>query len=140
MNTKNLAEEINAFSGYKLKRKDDLKTLLDITFKNDKPELLEDISFTAKYIMGLQRVIKKGSMNPEISNLEQIKLDYTNNIQKSVELLKEIVNLSDIKVKNHFEEIYFQLSHSRLSSLTELLEDLEWTKMYFNQQKRGINN
>jgi hypothetical protein len=140
MNIKNLAEEINAFSGYKLKRKDDLKTLLDITFKNDKPELLEDISFTAKYIMGLQRVIKKGSMNPEISNLEQIKLDYTNNIQKSVELLKEIVNLSDIKVKNHFEEIYFQLSHSRLSSLTELLEDLEWTKMYFNQQKRGINN
>jgi hypothetical protein len=140
MNTKNLAEEINAFSGNKLKRRDDLKTLLDISFENDKSGLLEDVSFTAKYIMGLQRVIKKGSMNPEISNLEQIKLDYMNNIQKSVELLKEIVNLSDIKVKNHFEEIYFQLSHSGLSSLRELLEDLEWTKMYFNQQKRGINN
>ena len=140
MNTTNLTEEINAFSGYKLKRKDDLKTLLDISFANDKLELLEDVSFTAKYITGLQRVLKKGSMNPEISNLDQIKLDYTNNIQKSVEQLKEIVNLSDIKVKKHFEEIYFQLSHAALSSLTELLEDLEWTKMYFNQQKRGTNN
>lgn len=140
MNAENLIEEIKTFSGNKLKREDDLKTLLDISFNNGKSELLQDVSFTAKYVMGLQRVLKKGSVNPEIGNIEQIKSDYINNIQKSVEQLKEMIKLSDIKIKNYFEETYFQLSQGGLSSLTELLEDLEWAKMYFNQQKRETPN
>lgn len=140
MNVENLFTEIDSFSGSKLKRKDDLKILLYICFEKEKPELLEDVSFTAKYIMGLQRVIKKGTMNPEINNLEQVKQDYTDNIKKSVEQLKELISLTDEKVKTHFEDTYFELSHQSFQSLSELLEDLEWTKMYFNQQKRQTSH
>ena len=140
MNAINFAAEIDSFSEQRLKRKDDLKTIIEICFKNEKPELLEDLSFTAKYIRGLERVLKKGSMNPEISNLEQVKQDYMNNINKSVEQLKEIISLTDVNTKNYFEETYLKLTHEGFKNLCELHEDLEWTKMYFNNQKRQSNN
>ncbi len=140
MNVDNFVEEINSFSGQKLKRKNDLKTIIEICFKNEKSPLLEDLSFTAKYIRGLERVLKKGNMNLDISNLDQIKQDYMNNINKSVEQLKEIVNLTDVNEKGYFEETYFKLTQEGFKNLNELLEDLEWTKMYLNQQKRQTSN
>ena len=140
MNTANLVEEINVFSEQKLKRKNDLKILLEMSFKNEKSVLLENLSFTAKYIRGLERVLKKGSMNPEISNIEQIKQDYTNNIKKLIDQIKELISLADTEVNSYFEERYFKLTQEGFQSLSELLEDLEWTKMYFNQQKRRTTN
>lgn len=140
MNTANLVEEINVFSEQKLKRKDDLKILLEMSFKNEKSALLENLSFTAKYIRGLERVLKKGSMNPEISNIEQIKQDYTNNIKKSIDQIKELISFADTEVNSYFEEKYFKLTQEGFQSLSELLEDLEWTKMYFNRQKRRTTN
>ncbi|OGV04500.1 MAG: hypothetical protein A2330_06500 [Ignavibacteria bacterium RIFOXYB2_FULL_36_7] len=140
MNTANLVEEINVFSEQKLKRKDDLKILLEMSFKNEKSALLENLSFTAKYIRGLERVLKKGSMNPEISNIEQIKQDYTNNIKKLIDQIKELISLADTEVNSYFEERYFKLTQEGFQSLSELLEDLEWTKMYFNRQKRRTTN
>ena len=140
MNTANLVEEINVFSEQKLKRKDDLKILLEMSFKNEKSALLENLLFTAKYIRGLERVLKKGSMNPEISNIEQIKQDYTNNIKKSIDQIKELISFADTEVNSYFEEKYFKLTQEGFQSLSELLEDLEWTKMYFNRQKRRTTN
>ena len=140
MNTANLVEEINVFSEQKLKRKNDLKILLEMSFKNEKSVLLENLSFTAKYIRGLERVLKKGSMNPEISNIEQIKQDYTNNIKKLIDQIKELISFADTEVNSYFEEKYFKLTQEGFQSLSELLEDLEWTKMYFNQQKRRTTN
>jgi len=127
MNTANLVEEINVFSEQKLKRKNDLKILLEMSFKNEKSVLLENLSFTAKYIRGLERVLKKGSMNPEISNIEQIKQDYTNNIKKSIDQIKELISFADTEVNSYFEEKYFKLTQEGFQSLSELLEDLEWT-------------
>jgi len=140
MNTANLVEEINVFSEQKLKRKDDLKILLEMSFKNEKSALLENLLFTAKYIRGLERVLKKGSMNPEISNIEQIKQDYTNNIKKLIDQIKELISFADTEVNSYFEEKYFKLTQEGFQSLSELLEDLEWTKMYFNRQKRRTTN
>ena len=140
MNTANLVEEINVFSEQKLKRKNDLKILLEMSFKNEKSALLENLLFTAKYIRGLERVLKKGSMNPEISNIEQIKQDYTNNIKKLIDQIKELISFADTEVNSYFEERYFKLTQEGFQSLSELLEDLEWTKMYFNRQKRRTTN
>jgi hypothetical protein len=140
MNTGNFIAKIDSFSEQKLKRKSDLKTIIEICFKNQKPELLEDLSFTAKYIKGLERVLKKGNMNPEISNIEQIKQDYMNNINKSVEQLREIIGFTDAGTKDYFEEKYLKLTQEGFKNLSELYEDLEWTKMYFNNQKRQSNN
>jgi hypothetical protein len=135
MDVDKLIGEIDHFSNHKLKRKDDLRTLIEIGFSSEKEKLLNSLYFNAKYVLGLQRVLKKGSSNPEISSLEKIKEDYTNNLIKSIEQIKELVNFSPEETKNHFNKTYFELSQQCLKNLNELFEDLEWTKMYLNKQK-----
>jgi hypothetical protein len=136
MNSGMLLEEIEEYSNFKLKRKDDLRILIEVCNTNKKTKLFEDLSFTAKYILGLQRVLKKGVINPEINNLEKIKKDYSDNIIKVIEQIKELINLTPGKTKERFDKTYIELSQQGLSNLNELLEDLEWTKMYFNSKKR----
>lgn len=136
MGTDNLIEEVEKFSDHKLKRKDDLKTLYEISSANGKLKKFEDLSFTAKYILGLQRVLKQGVMNPEIGNLEKIKQDYSENLKKVIDQIKEFVNLLHNDTTEHFNKTYIELSHHSLNNLIELLEDLEWTKKYLNSQKR----
>jgi hypothetical protein len=140
MIAKQVVKEIESFSGNRLKRKSDLEIIIDLAFQNKKQNLLEGISFTAKYILGLQRVIKKGNTNPEITNLEQIKNDYTDNMKKAVGWLKEIINLSDQNIRSYFETTYFELSAQAFQNLNELFADLEWTKMYLNEQKSQTHN
>jgi hypothetical protein len=138
MDADKLIGEIDHFSNHKLKKKDDLRILIEVSIKNGKEKLFEDLTFTAKYVLGLQRVLKKGSINPEISNLEEIKEDYSNNLIKSIEQIEELVNFSSKETKSLFSKTYFELSQQSLQNLNELLEDLEWTKMYLNQKKRQL--
>ncbi|HSP88512.1 MAG TPA: hypothetical protein VLN45_10295, partial [Ignavibacteriaceae bacterium] len=89
MDADKLIGEINKFSNHKLKRKDDLKTLIELSERYKKEKVFENLTFTAKYVLGLQRVLKKGSGNSEINNLENIKEDYSKNLMKSIEQVKE---------------------------------------------------
>lgn len=136
MNASEFVKRLNSFSGNRLKRKNDLEILVNIVFQNDKHVFLEEAAFTAKYIQGLHRVLKKGSSNSEINNIDQIKIDYTENIKKAVSKLKEIINLSDKATISYFEKNYFELSPNSFQNLSDFLEDLEWTKMYLNDEKR----
>jgi len=140
MNPGKLIEEVESFSGNRLNKKEDLKLIFDAADTGGKIKELEELAFTAKYIIGLQRVLKKGGGNPEITNLEKIKKDYSDNLTKALMQMKEITkNLPDEK-KDELNNNYFILTHHSLENLTALLEDLEWTKMYFNSQKHQAKN
>lgn len=136
MNATKFVGEVDDFSNHKLKRKDDLNILFAISINDKKENLFESLSFSAKYVLGLQRVLKKGGSNPEVSSLDKIKEDYTNSLLKSIEQIKELINFSPEETKTRFNKIYFELSRQSLQNLNELLEDLEWTKIYLNQRKR----
>ena len=131
-----LIEEIEKFSNYKLKRKDDLGLLLEVGTSNLEKKEIEDLAFNAKYILGLQRVLKKGSLNPEVNNLEKIKNDYFENIIKITEQIGKIINFASGEKKAHLKRTYLELNQQSFQNLNELLEDLEWAKMYLNNKKR----
>ena len=135
--------EVDSFSsskGGQLKRKEDLNIILKEAFKHNKEKLLKDLSFTAKYLQGLMRVLKKGVQNPEVQSLEYVKSDYSSNVNKFATQLREVLSESDTEVKEHFNKTYFELSQEGFQNLNELLSDLEWTKMYLNEQKRSAKN
>ena len=137
--SKKLLNEINDFSlakGGQLKRKEDLNIIFEEISRNNKEKLLEDLSFTAKYLQGLMRVLKKGAQNPEIKSLEYVKSDYSLNIMKFTTQLKEILSESSGEMKEHFNKTFFELSQEGFQNLSELLSDLDWTKMYLNELKR----
>jgi hypothetical protein len=135
-----IIDEIDEFSQNKLNKKADLKTLYSLSVTADKGKAFDELSFTAKYAEGLMRVLKTGINNPDVKSLEHIKKDFTHNMQKIVDQLKEIVANADDQIKRYFEMTYFDMSQQGMQNLTLILSDLEWAKKYFNMQKRQDSN
>lgn len=128
--------KVEKFSKLKLKRKAELIRLYEEVLKEQKETLFEDLVFTAKYVQGLMRAVKRGTDNPEISNIDQLKKDFSDNVNKVVSQIKEIITSADEEMKNYFEKTYFEMTQQGFLNLNELLYDLEWCKMYMNELKR----
>jgi len=135
-----IINEIDDFSQHRLNKKSDLKTLYCQSIKDNREKLFEELTFTAKYVEGLMRILKTGTGNPEVKSLEHIRKDFTHNMQKIVDQMKEIVSNTDETVRLYFEKTYFDMSHQGMQNLTLILSDLEWTKKYFNMQKQQKSN
>ncbi len=129
-------DEVEKFSRSKLKRKIELIRIYEESLKTDNEKEFEDLAFTAKYVQGLLRVVNSGTLNPEVKNIEQVKKDFSDNMEKTVGQIKNIIARSDEMLKQHFESTYFSLTRESFANMTELLSDLEWAKMYLNEIKR----
>ncbi len=139
-NINDFIEEIESYSGNRLKRKDDLTTLIELGYSNNQNDVIEDLCFTAKYVQGLLRVLKKAADNSEIQNTAQIKTDLSTNLETVKEKIENLLINSDEKTVNYLRKTYLELSQNSFFNLTELLNDLEWTKKYLNQIKRTSPN
>jgi len=139
-NSVEFVEEVEKFSRSKLNKKAELLRIYEEVVKNDKQKIFEELAFTAKYLRGLMRVLQKGMENPEVKSLEHVKKDFSSNIKKVKEQIREIISNGEDSLKNHFEEKYFAMTQEGLQNLNELLSDLEWTKKYLNEEKRREAN
>ena len=131
--------DVEKFSKDKLKRKAELIRIYEEALKYKNEKLFDDLAFTAKYVQGLMRVVKSGSINPDIKNIDSIKKDFTDNMNKVVLKIRELISSADENLKIHFEQTYFELSQQGFVNLAELLSDLEWTKIYLNDSRRNQN-
>lgn len=139
-NAPDFVNEVEKFSGTSLNKKAELLRIYEESIKSGKEKVFGDLAFTAKYLRGLMRVLQNSSNNPQVDSLEKIKADFSSNIKKVIEQVKDIISDSDEDLQKHFEENYFEMSQEGLTNLNELLADLEWTKMYLNDQKRQKPN
>ena len=57
-----------------------------------------------------------------------------------IEQINHILIHSDDTVKHYFEENYLKLNHGSFQNLNELISDLDWTKKFLNDFKRGKLN
>jgi hypothetical protein len=133
ISSKEFLEKIYNFSNQKLKQKEDLERLIEISYNNNNFSLLEKTAFIAKYLQGLFNIIQRGD---KIIN-EEIFARYSKEFSDNTELLKKhlkdlLKNSSDF-YKKIFEEKYFSLTQVSISNLNELCFDLSWLKMYINE-------
>lgn len=135
-NAQLIIEEVEQFSNHKLKLKNDLFVILNSAIKNNLNEKLNDLAFTSKYVKGLMRVLFSAQNNPEVKNIEQIQSDLSSNIQRTIEMIKDILTNESSEVQDEFQKKYFDLNSDSFENLDLLLSDLEWLKMYFNDLKR----
>ncbi|MBZ0198975.1 MAG: hypothetical protein K8H86_03840 [Ignavibacteriaceae bacterium] len=139
LNSKQLLDEIDTLSNLTLKRRDDLFALFQVAAEAGLENELEETAFTAKYVMGLLRVIKVGSQNPGAADIENVKKDLTSNLEKVKGEIRHIIKKDEL-LKVRFESEYFTMNQTAFSALNELLFDLEWTKKYYNILKRSKKN
>ncbi len=139
-NASDFVNEVEKFSGTNLNKKAELLRIYEESINSGKEKVFEDLAFTGKYLRGLMRVLQNGSNNSQVDSLDKIKADFSSNIKKVIEKLKDIISNADEGLQKHFEKFFFEMSQEGLTNLNELLADLEWTKMYLNDQKRQKPN
>ena len=137
---KDILNEVEIFSDSILKRKTDLQIIIDESLQNNFDAKFEELSFTGKYVQGLKRVLQKGGEFQEIDNLDHVKKDLTENMEKVIEDIEALLIHSSETNKKYFDDTYLSLSPNCFQNLNELLEDLERVKKYLNHQKRSDKN
>ena len=139
-NASDFVNEVEKFSGTNLNKKAELLRIYEKSINSGKEKVFEDLAFTGKYLRGLMRVLQNGSNNPQVESLDNIKADFSSNVKKVITQIKDIISDSDEALQKHFEENFFEMSQEGLTNLNELLVDLEWTKIYLNDQKKQKPN
>jgi hypothetical protein len=136
----NFLNAVEEFFGKSLIKKDDLIIILEEYITKEKFKDFENLSFTGKYVNGLFRVLKNSVKIPEVENVDHIKKDLSENMEKVISQLKEItLNLNE-KNKTSIEDNYIKLSQNSLQNLQQLVEDLDLIKKYLNHLKRNDSN
>jgi hypothetical protein len=135
-----MLNDVELFSDTLLKRKADLQIIIDESLKNNFGAEFEELTFTGKYVQGLKRVLQKGADFQEIDNLDHVKKDLTENMEKVIGDIRALLIHSSETNKKYFEETYLSLTPNCFQNLNDLLEDLEWFKKYLNHQKRSDKN
>jgi len=136
LNDKNFLAGVEGYTGSLLHKKNDINKLIDLVVTQKKEEEFERLTFTAKYICGMMRVVKNAPGIPEVSSVDQIKSDLNENMKKGIEHLKQLIASSNESEKDYFEKTYFTLSTQSFGNLTQLFSDLESVKKYINHLKR----
>ena len=93
-NDKNFLIGVEDYTGSLLQKKGDISKLIEVVVAEKKEEEFEKLTFTAKYICGMMRVVKNAPGIPEVSSIDQIKSDLNENMKKGIEQLKDIIAFS----------------------------------------------
>lgn len=139
-NASDFVDEVEKFLKRFLHRKAEMIAIYDASIDSNQMNIFRELCFTAKYIVGMMRVLQEGGNNPQLSNLEDIKKDFAANVNKAIGQIRQIIAGADESQKKYFEEEFFLRSHAGLTNLNELLADLESAKLYLNYLKRKIKN
>lgn len=113
----------------------DVKKIITHSFQKQQIETLHDLSFNAKYIVGLQRSVNKSTGNTEIRNLPQMKEDLASGYKKTYLLLNTVIADMGPEWEHRFKQLFLETTHESFERFTGLLEDLEQVKVYFNNLK-----
>lgn len=132
-----LLDKVESFTEKKLTQRLTLSQLFKTVNQNNQIEKFNDLIFTAKYANGLYRSLKLSQSNPQITNIDQIKKDFTENLEKVVSLIKEILNDLNAESSKEILQKYTTIGEDQLGNLLLLINDLDQIKKYLNYLKRN---
>lgn len=133
----NFLDEVEKFTSKSLKRKDDLQIIIDFHIQNKNVDDFESFTFLGKYLNGLFRVMQSSEKVTEFNNIELVKKDLGENIEKVISRLKEITLKLDDEKKTKIENNFLDLSKNSFQNIQHLVEDLDHIKKYLNYLKRN---
>ncbi len=134
LQAKELLKSVEEFSNNKLKLKDDLERLIEISISKNRFDLLEKIAFTAKYLQGLFAIIQRGDFVIDEEVFRRYKKEYAENLEQIRLNLQELLIDSSAFYKKIVTGKFLEMTQSSISNLNDLCNDLSWLKMYLNRK------
>lgn len=132
----NFLDQVEKFVEKKLHRKKDLYLIIEKHFQNKGIDEFEDFTFTGKYVNGLFRVLQSSGNVIDFQNLDQVKKDLNDNVEKVTSRLREITLILNENDKAMIDRNYLELTKESFQNIRQLAEDLDHIKKYLNYLKR----
>lgn len=132
----NFLDQVEKFVEKKLHRKKDLYLIIEKHFQNKGIDEFEDFTFTGKYVNGLFRVLQSSGKVTDFQNLDQVKKDLNDNVEKVTSRLREITLILNENDKAMIDRNYLELTKESFQNIRQLAEDLDHIKKYLNYLKR----
>lgn len=130
-NTNSLIEKINDHTQEPLKNVYEVSVIIENSIKDRNFDLFKELIFTAKYVKGLKSVLSNQIINRD-DFMERMFEEFNKNVQKFSDNLNISIDSSGDNIKSHFNRKYFELNHTCLINVMELIEDLSKCKEFFN--------
>jgi hypothetical protein len=124
--TADLLASLDAFSGHKLKRRDDLGTLIELASINERDDLLKELSFFAKVISKTHGIMQRIGVLGE--GYDRISQEFAEAIRKSTSLMSFILAGAPEAERQRFASSYLALTPTSLQDFLLLCYDLSWYK------------
>lgn len=139
LTTENILIKVTELAENHLQQRDDLKLLIDTAIKQDKIQLLEELSFHAKFSDGLLRVIQRKDSTIDEEYFLKVVAEFKCSVEKVILVLNELLSGASGFIKSILTEKYLQLSQVSLANLNSLCSDLSFLKLFFNDLKSKNN-
>ncbi len=123
-----------------LSLRNDLLILFETCYELKEETLIDDLSFTGKYLHSLINILKRGNDHLDEVALIKVKEEYTSNIKRITSMLEKIILSIDDKNKDSFYQKYLILNHQSLENISLLCKDLNYVKIYLNDKKHQGSN
>jgi hypothetical protein len=137
LSDENFLEETEKFLESSLNKKYDVQQIISHAVLMKREAEFNELIFTAKYLRGLMRVAEKAPGIPEVENIEHIKSDISDNMNKVVEQIRSLMAGIERNKIDFFEENYLSLNQNSFINLNFLLDDLESVKKFLNHLKHS---
>lgn len=135
--TQSVIAYFDTYSGFTLRKKNDLAEILDIAATSGDAENFNATVFTGKIVWNLYSQLRKiTSGDTAYANIEQ---EFANAVNALREYVLLFANLSeDIAVRQRFQEVYLDVNQGTMRNLVDFAHDLARFKdMQSDAQRRS---
>ena len=124
--TSSLLADLEGFSGHRLTRASDLGILLELAHQSGRPERLDDMSFLAKFVSRVYRIIRR--IGPEGTGYDRLAAEFSDRLQELRELLRNELRAAPADIAERMTGLYLAPTPDAMENLLALSGDLSWYK------------
>lgn len=135
MEPKQLLQSFIETYNHQIKNKQDIEYLVLAAINDEILNHLKKLSFDAKFIFGLYNSLQAKRPEFSIEALERIQDEFKNAVLSFSDNLTKYFNYLDEFPKKILSQKYTSLSKDTMQNLISLCSDLNYLKIYFNDNK-----
>ncbi|MCX8056064.1 MAG: hypothetical protein N3F03_00455 [Ignavibacteria bacterium] len=129
-------EEFKTLTNKDLKNEIDVFNLIEVIYRLDNFQLLEDLAFLSKYCVGLYHILGQNKTEVSDDYKKEITKNFTEVIEQIKSKLNEIISHFSEFEKESFKTRYFEMTQSGMNNLFSIITDFSEIKLFLNQKKR----
>ncbi len=133
--TRSLLDEVERYKGRSFALRNDVGLLVEFAASQSRQYLLNDITFTAKFVSNAMNILRRtGSGNEQTAKLEN---ELGNNLKRVTDLMLELTAQGPSPEVEDFRARYLSPGTARSAELMRLLSELSWLKDYALERRES---